>query len=532
MNEETRSSPSRGVLARGGSLACAALVVMLSVLLASPGGSQAATSRKGTQIVPGYEYKIAFSGQGYLSSSDSDEGYDNTQAANWSVVPSKPVEMWVAKFNSPAGASYKTTASSPDVDPKAGTMIENGHWLNGNGTQQWEEAYSCQGGVGVGVVAEFAVSLGSAPKIRTDFAGSGMGAGHFNVVGADPGSCTNTPPVSGIEGMTGFEVFWLPQDFTAPGTEASGQMLAVGAPIPQQDIGRYSFGLLAEDYSQVTDPVEANVCPYSLAAPPCTLKFQLKGDYKFTEVCPGKVAVSPGGTPAGTCYSDKRLEDAANAARRYAKEAKTYRFAYVVSCAGTNEWQHISLSVFNALGGKGDKIMCNRFRAQWHEAERLAAHFREIAHDPPDARFTSVAHPRSPRVKGLASLRRFLPANYRLLRRDSQVAGLVGAVATSLNRVGGALLAVSQGDQAAAADLAKQQQAAHSYGRRAARLLRSRHRLALKAAAELRRLASGVHGPAAGRLRSQIRRFASSLASGGAAHADRLAAAALNAIGK
>lgn len=155
-----------------------------------------------------------------------------------------------------------------------------------------------------------------------------------------------------------------------------------------------------------------------------------------------------------------------------------------------------------------------------------------IADDPPDLRFGAVARPHGPRLRGLAALRRELPATYRLIQRYQQIAGLLGAVVTAQDRATGAFQALFSGDQAAGGDLAKQDHAVLGYAHQAVGLLVGEHRLALAAATELRRIAAAIHGPRSGRLRAGIRRFASSLVARRAASADRLAAAVLNGIGR
>ncbi|MGH3419894.1 MAG: hypothetical protein ACRDOD_09930, partial [Streptosporangiaceae bacterium] len=436
----------------------------------------------GSQVVPAYEYKIAFSGSGELSSSDSSgDGWDDSQAAEWNVDPSQPVQLWL---ETTAGA-YTMTAHSLDSDPTAGSMIENGHWPY---SASDEEAYSCQGPVGVHADALFTIGLGPAPTIRTEFAGSGMAAGlGAGAVGAAPGSCTNTPSYSGIDGMNGFFVFWVPPGFTGAGTPASGEMMAVGAPIPPQDVGKYSFTILARDYSQVTD---ATACPFSGGGPDpsCMPKFQLFGKYDFTEVCPGKVAVGAGGAPTGTCFSDKKLKDAAQAAKDAAQQEQEDHYNYKVNCTG-------ELAAGFNRSDPGAKAFCLALAATYeYDAFEQDAE-QNIADDPPDSAYSKVAAPHAPPVNAVGKLRRALPATQRLLRGELQVTGLLGAVTTALNRSSGALLAVSAGDTAAARDMTRQQKAARSYAKQAARLLGGEHRLALKAAAELRRAVSSIHAP-------------------------------------
>ena len=494
----------------------AGLVAILAFMLAAPAGSRAAgaATYHGYQVVPAYQYKVTFSGQGELNSSDSNGiGWDNTQSAIWSIVPNQPVQLWVAEFNPPAGASYSTTATSTDADPNAGTITENGHWPDTGG----ERAYSCQGPVGILVQALFKVDLGSAPAIRTDFAGSGMAAGGAaSAVGTAAGSCSSMPTYSGIDGLGGFFAYWLPPNFASAGSAADGQVLAVGAQIPQQDLGRYSFTLLAQDYNQVTDP---GACRFSVnTGPTCQPKFKLTGEYTFTEVCKGKVAIGPGGTPAGACYS--HLNGVVQAAKQKATEAALNAN---INCGGMN-----GLLTGHDLGGG---VFCAKVNIDNKVDSYEAKQLEEIANDPPDASFTSIARPHPPRVKGLVGVRRGLHASYRLLRLKLKVAALVGAVASSLNRAGGALVAVSRGNSAAASDIAKQQRAAHTYAQQAAHLLGGARRLVVAAAAELRALAATAHGTGAGRVAADVRRDAARLVSRQARQLTQLEIRVLKEIG-
>ncbi|MGH2896127.1 MAG: hypothetical protein ACRDPM_23060 [Solirubrobacteraceae bacterium] len=155
-----------------------------------------------------------------------------------------------------------------------------------------------------------------------------------------------------------------------------------------------------------------------------------------------------------------------------------------------------------------------------------------IADDPPDVHFGAVARPHGPRLRGLKALRRELPATYRLIQRYQQITGLLGALMTAQDRATGAFQALSSGNQAAGGDIATQDRAVLGYAHQTVGLLGGERRLALAAATELRGIAAGIHGPGSGRLRAGIRRFASSLVSRRAASAERLAAAALNGIGR
>lgn len=233
--------------------------------------------------------------------------------------------------------------------------------------------------------------------------------------------------------------------------------------------------------------------------------------------------------PRPVCSKEKH--DAAKAAKHAGQEAKDFETVYVVNCSGTNKLQQIMLGVGNAL--TGFKKMCWESHSQWHVDAQEAKHYKEIAKDPPDRSYGAIASPHPPKLKGLQGLRRDFPANYKLMRSELRVAGLVGAVTTSLNRASTALSAVSEGEQAAASDVTKQEQAARSYAKHAAQLLASEHRLATKARDEWRRFASSLHGGLKARVAAAVfRRFAATLASKQSAAVTKREIVALKALAR
>lgn len=232
--------------------------------------------------------------------------------------------------------------------------------------------------------------------------------------------------------------------------------------------------------------------------------------------------------PHPVCSKEKH--DAEKAAKLAGQEAKEFKYVYVVNCKGTNTLQHIMLSVGNALSGF--KKMCWLSHSQWKVNEDEAKHYKEIAKDPPDSGYGSVAKPHPPRLNGLQGLRSDFPASYKLMQSKLKIAGLLDAVTTSLNRASSALAAVSHGKQAAASDVAKQEQAARSYAKHAAHLLASEHSLAAKASHEWRRFASKLHGGPEARVAAAVfRRFAATIASKRSAASIKREIVAMKAIG-
>jgi hypothetical protein len=154
-----------------------------------------------------------------------------------------------------------------------------------------------------------------------------------------------------------------------------------------------------------------------------------------------------------------------------------------------------------------------------------------IANDPPDSDYGQVPTVVTPRISGLRNLRRSLPRTYALIQRFLAIVGLETAIASSQNRATAAYLALVAGNTAAAADLEKQDRAMAAYAQHAAALITGRHRIALRAATELRRVTAHLRGREAGRLRAQARGLASTLTSAAAAQADRLAKSALSGLG-
>ncbi|MGH2885203.1 MAG: hypothetical protein ACRDPA_21270, partial [Solirubrobacteraceae bacterium] len=244
----------------------------------------------------------------------------------------------------------------------------------------------------------------------------------------------------------------------------------------------------------------------------------------------GTVTFSPDCRKAGDtntalplCIKEKAKQDASQAAKFDHEMWKGDNWAYGVNCK-----PHDFTEVGWMTGGAG---ACVGARLTLAREQSDYEHDTQIADDPPDSSYTSVARPRLAHANELKKLRRFFPATYRLMRRYAQIAGLVGAVVTAQDRASGAFEALSSGNEQAAGYLAKQDQAELGDASHAARLLGGQHPLALRAAAELRRRASGVHGRGAKLIAKNLRRLASTLTSKRALRADRLAAAALGEIG-
>jgi hypothetical protein len=159
-----------------------------------------------------------------------------------------------------------------------------------------------------------------------------------------------------------------------------------------------------------------------------------------------------------------------------------------------------------------------------------AAVEQEIVDDPPDSSFKLVAKAHPLRLPDQAMLSHQLPKVAALLGDYARIAGLQQALVTARNRAAGAYLASSDGNTAAGAYVATQDRAMVNFAGTAAHLLAGQHARALSAAAELRAMASQIHGRGSNRAISAIRSLASSLVSKRAQDADRLAGAALTGI--
>jgi hypothetical protein len=150
---------------------------------------------------------------------------------------------------------------------------------------------------------------------------------------------------------------------------------------------------------------------------------------------------------------------------------------------------------------------------------QMASHYQQLANDPPDPNFASVAKPTVVRLPTLRALTRRAPHFARLARNYAHVAALVKALVTAQNRASGAFLAMTQGNASAATALRAQDAAVRAYASGAERILRSQRALARKASRELRRL--GPHN----------RPLAKAIVARQAVQSDRLSLAALAGIG-
>lgn len=157
---------------------------------------------------------------------------------------------------------------------------------------------------------------------------------------------------------------------------------------------------------------------------------------------------------------------------------------------------------------------------------------KQIAADPPDAHYRSIAQPHTPPVKGLNKLRSLSPAAYRLMQHYLQITGLVEALVTAQNRAASAFAALLGGNTGAAGDLAKQDKAELAYAKQAAQLFGGQRKLARQAAAQLRLAALHANGSGSPLLVKNLRDLAATLTSKRAARADLLAVTVLNGIGR
>ena len=297
-------------------------------------------------------------------------------------------------------------------------------------------------------------------------------------------------------------------------------------PISQLDTGSITREVNSHDPGvyELTPDCTAQAQAENSEVTSCSQTMLWNGTVTITPDCSSDAA-RVGGESQPPCIKEKQKQEAEKTAQYYAAQTPLDHFNYKVNCTGELAYG------FNR-SDPGAKGFCLALFATYeYDAFEQGAE-QNIADDPPDPGFGHVARPRSPRLAHGGVLRRLLPATYRLLQREREVIGLSRAVMTAQDRATGALQALAGGSQAAGGDLAKQDRAVLGYAQQAVGLLGGQHRRALAAATELRRIAAAIHGPRSGRLRAGIRRFASRLVSQPAASADRLAAAALNGIGR
>lgn len=146
---------------------------------------------------------------------------------------------------------------------------------------------------------------------------------------------------------------------------------------------------------------------------------------------------------------------------------------------------------------------------------------QQIADDPADPHFTTVAMPRVAGAATIARVRRVLPQLGAWLLREAQVAAQLTAASTSMNRASGAAAA------GASADTSMQQAAFGKDARRAGALLAGERSLAAAAARELR----GLHGQPAERL-AAMRRLAAEIGGAATLTNGRQLGAALSSVGR
>jgi hypothetical protein len=241
-------------------------------------------------------YKIEFKGSGTVHVTDSDGGgYSLDQQTSWRLEP-QATEIWLPRVSAPPGpgAEIKTEATAPEQINPSGEATETGTYPEESGPV----SFSCSGPTNndVSMIDTAEVTAATTVVALTgDFFGtflSGTDGAFGNHSGefGDPsavGSCS-TDTSKGYEPQEGtFFYFWNPKE---PESE-DNQRMEVGALIPPQDVGLPSFGVVADDYSNVHS---SGSCEYSAPGSGCTVEFHLKGSWDLTKICEGSVSTGAG----------------------------------------------------------------------------------------------------------------------------------------------------------------------------------------------------------------------------------------------
>lgn len=297
------------------------------------------------------------------------------------------------------------------------------------------------------------------------------------------------------------------RDLSILGAVLPGGLTAV-ATIPAGALGTGSYLTHVSSANALTQPssncVASGVTAQGTEA--CTASMSWSGTLTFTEDCGYDVSVSM------PCMKKQQKDDA--------QEAEDY-----------DDLQ--AQAQLNAQGKCIGRMRggCWVFSPFVYYYMHESSEEKQIVDDPPDSNFKTVAKPHPLRLPGFARLSRQLAHVAALLGDYARITGLQKAVITARNRATGAYVAYYNGNGSASADLAKQNHALLKYAGEASRLLDGQHRRALKACAQLRMMASRIHGRGSHRRVSAIRSLAASLISNRAKIADRHAAAALSGIG-
>jgi len=289
--------------------------------------------------------------------------------------------------------------------------------------------------------------------------------------------------------------------------------VSVQAPTDEEVLGKPTIAVTNADA-----PAQLpGSCAQLTEDPGCAMSLSWSGRVSFEAECSAKTVIN--------CTEQQAKADAKKASKRYAAEEHEDEFVYKTNGCGK---AHNRSSVGIQSGAAG---ACVGAELRILYDELMKHHYNSIANDPPDPRYKHVVRPHVKRIANVSALRRFSPATYKLMTRYLKIAALTGAVVESENRASGAAEAIAKGKANAGAKgetnaaiyLKRQNKAVLRYARKAVRLLRAQHGLTLRAAAQLRHIASHMHGVRSRLLAFGIRALAKSISSPEALAADKLA---------
>ena len=238
----------------------------------------------------------------------------------------------------------------------------------------------------------------------------------------------------------------------------------------------------------------------------CTRTNNWSGTLTITPDCASGTA-----TGAPWCIKKKEKDDWAQSAKDWKA-----RQTYLDGMANMSECDKPAGTVNSDPENKWNCAAQNIARGT---AKSMAQADQNLANDPPDMTFDTVAQPDAVALHRLGPLKKHGKHFVTLETRYAKAAALMRALLVSQDRATGAFLAMSQGTDASSA-LAKQNAAVLSYARQAAKLLNGQGKIAAKAAREAR-----THG-------KRGKKIAALLVSARAAKADSRTAGALSAIGR
>lgn len=473
----------------------AAVLVALLAWAAAPTGAQATTvHRARRRAAPYTQAEVTFTASGeYVL-----HGYYGDGAGSWNGTATVPFSL-EAQFFAAVSRSASDRAGGGKLQGAKGVLL---HWETGSSEEVLVATESGSVHQQCSTVAMPEAAGAAAPALRVGKAGVSVES--LTALSVSPQDyipqCQASPWPYGPQPGP-----WLEPVLIADSLDPS---------LPAAFAAQLPAAAARLDYGQTaTYPVSSHGisggCPAGLPIS-CTQEVSWTGTVKIEDECAKRV-----------CIKEKAKEEAEAAAKEYAKETAEESYNDKVNCTG---W-----ALKLTKKEPGGTAFCAAMGAKLNYDSFQAQHYRAIANDPPDAR-AAIPKPHPPHAKHLGALRRAAPAAYALIARYLKVVGLSGAVMSAQNRGSGAYAELTEGKAGAASALARLGRAEVSYAKRGSRLLRGQHRLARRAAAELRRIAPRPRRARSGQRAKAVRRFLAGIASKRAGRLDRRAAATLGGI--